>query len=155
LENVRTIMGIRTWQPGIALALVRGERGAMNYTDVWPQQLVVTLAQGSWTQGLVDALSWGLLIAVLLIVPLVVTFSRALRKRTFWCAQKRRDVEVVMDERGLPGLRAAVAVESCTAFDPPTAVTCQRRCLDADFRRQWDTAVPVAWRGSAPDAGDR
>jgi len=144
------------WEPGTSLAPQGGEERAMNYTDVWPHQVLVATAQGSWTQGLVDAFSWALLLAVLLVVPLVVLFSRALRKRTFWCAQKRRDVEVVMDERGLPGLRAGVAVESCTAFDPPTAVTCQQRCLDADFRRQWKAVAPVAWRGSELlDGGDR
>src|SRR6266545_6444315 len=91
----------------------------------------------AWSQGLTDVLGWGVLGALLLLFPLVVLFARAVRRRRFWCALSRREVEVEFAEHGLPGLRRPAAVKSCSVFDPPTAVGCHRRCLDADFRRQW------------------
>lgn len=66
-----------------------------------------------------------------------------LRRRRFWCAVSRREVEVEFEERGFPGFRGAVAVKSCSAFDPPVAVSCQRRCLDATFRRQWEPPLLI------------
>jgi nucleotide-binding universal stress UspA family protein len=63
--------------------------------------------------------------------------------RRFWCAWSRRDVEVDLIERGLPGLPWAVSVHGCSAFEPRTAIECQRRCIDAGYRRQWEAALPV------------
>lgn len=97
----------------------------------------------AWIQGFTDVLGWGLLGALLFLIPLAVLFSRATRQRHFWCAQSRREVEVAFEERGLPGFRRAMAVKSCSVFDPPTAVACRRRCLDANFRCQWEPALPV------------
>lgn len=67
----------------------------------------------------------------------------AVHSRRVWCASLECEVSVTFEERGLPGFRSPVAVESCTAFDPPSAVTCQRRCVDAAFRRQWPWALPI------------
>lgn len=67
----------------------------------------------------------------------------ATRRRKFWCAEARREVEVQFEERGLPGLPWSTAVRSCPVFDPPTAVGCRRRCLDSRFRRRWEFALPV------------
>ena len=64
----------------------------------------------------------------------------------FWCAIAERDVEVEFTARGIPGLRGPGAVERCSAFDPPTAISCSRRCLDATFRRQWQPDLPVRTR---------
>jgi nucleotide-binding universal stress UspA family protein len=63
--------------------------------------------------------------------------------RHFWCGLSGRDVEVEFVERGLPGIRWDRTVRSCTAFDPPTAVECHRRCVDAGFRQQWAPALPL------------
>jgi nucleotide-binding universal stress UspA family protein len=63
--------------------------------------------------------------------------------RRFWCAASGRDVEVAFVERGLPGIRWARTVRSCTAFNPPTAVECRHQCVDAAFRRQWTPALPL------------
>lgn len=63
------------------------------------------------------------------------------RRHRFWCIAMRREVEVRLEESGVPGLRLATAVRSCTAFDPPTAITCRRRCLDVAFRRQWQSLL--------------
>lgn len=71
------------------------------------------------------------------------------RSRRFFCLACRAEVEVELVERGLPGLREAVAIRRCTAFDPPTAVACARRCLDPTFRRLWAPGEPPAVR---PDA---
>jgi hypothetical protein len=64
------------------------------------------------------------------------------KKVRFWCRQAERDVEVMYQTRGLPGLRWITGVKSCTAFEPRTAVTCTRRCMDPDCRRGWD--VPLS-----------
>jgi len=70
-------------------------------------------------------------------------------RRRFWCASRGRDVEVDFVERGLPGLPSGVGVQGCSAFDPPTAIGCRRRCLDPAYRRQWPPAWPVL--GNDPD----
>lgn len=67
----------------------------------------------------------------------------AIRSRRVWCALIEREVFVEFEERGFPGLRSPVAVWSCTAFDPPPTVACQRRCVESMFRNQWPWALPV------------
>lgn len=108
----------------------------MDWTGEWPDEAVAR----AWTQGIADALGWGVLLSLLFLLPLVVLFSRAIRRRRFWCAQSGREVEVEFEEHGLPGFRRSVAVRSCSVFDPPAAVRCRRRCLDADFRHLWASA---------------
>jgi hypothetical protein len=71
------------------------------------------------------------------------------RRRRFWCPFYRREVEVEFAERGLSGFRRQLGVESCSVFDPPTAVECARRCLDPVYRRQWDPPLPVLSRRQA------
>ncbi len=61
-------------------------------------------------------------------------------------ARSGRDAEVEFVVRGLPRLGPGVGVRSCSAWDPPTAVECQRRCLDPAFHRQWHPARPVYGR---------
>jgi len=121
----------------------------MDWTRAWPDEAVAT----AWTQGIADALGWGVLLSLLFLFPLVVLFSRAIRRRRFWCAQSGREVEVELEERGLPGFRRAVAVRSCSVFDPPAAIGCRRRCLDADFRRPWEPALLVHVRDGAHAGG--
>jgi hypothetical protein len=117
----------------------------MDWAGAWPDEAAAAV----WIQGIADALGWGVLLSLLFLFPLIVLFSRAIRKRRFWCVQSRREVEVEFEERGLPGFRRAVAVRSCSVFDPPAAVRCRRRCLDADFRPQWEPGVSVLDRGGA------
>ena len=111
----------------------------MDWSGAWP----VNEVREAWVQGAADVFSWGLILALLFLVPLLVVFSSAIRRRRFYCAQNGREVEVEFEERGVPGLRCAVSVRSCSVFDPPTAVDCRRRCLNSDFRRQWEPALPV------------
>jgi hypothetical protein len=82
------------------------------------------------------------LVVVRAFLPLLTFLPRAVRRRRFWCAVKRRDVEVEFEECGPPGLRQAVGIRCCSAFEPSTAVTCARPCLDVAFRHQW------GWAGS-------
>jgi len=56
---------------------------------------------------------------------------------SFWCATVGRDVEVRLG-RG--------CVQSCSAFEDPTAIACARRCLDRRFRVQWPPVDPVLAR---------
>jgi hypothetical protein len=64
-------------------------------------------------------------------------------RRAFWCRLAERDVEVTFATRGVPGLRHISQVQACTAFDPPGAVTCDRRCVSAGFRMAWDAPPPL------------
>jgi hypothetical protein len=75
-------------------------------------------------------------------VPPPADTGRLVRRRV-WCPWSRREVEVEFVERGLPGLPYSVSVRGCTAFEPPTAVTCQRRCVDATLRQPWLPLVPA------------
>jgi len=63
-------------------------------------------------------------------------------RRYFWCPIHQREVEVEFEERGLPGFRMALGVRSCSVFEPPTAVDCERRCLDPAFRQRWAPPTP-------------
>jgi hypothetical protein len=76
-------------------------------------------------------------------VPAEPGVAARLVHRRFWCSWSGREVEVAFVERGLPGLSRAVSVQACTAFDPPSAVACQRYCLDATRRRTWLPLVPA------------
>ncbi|HAM59328.1 MAG: hypothetical protein A2X51_10410 [Candidatus Rokubacteria bacterium GWC2_70_24] len=58
------------------------------------------------------------------------------RRRGFRSAFARREVEVEL-EGGVFGMAGFSGVRSCSAFDPPTAITCPRRCLDSAYRNQW------------------
>jgi hypothetical protein len=97
-------------------------------------------------QGVTAGLALGLLAVLLLLLPLAVPRFFVRRRRHFWCATARERVDVEFEERGLPGFRNAIAVLSCSRFEPPSAIACQRRCLSAAFRRQWPPALPVGGR---------
>lgn len=82
----------------------------------------------------------GILLGVTVIV-LISAWAAARVRRRFWCRLAHRDVEVEFERRGL--LRRYVSVTSCSAFEPATSISCGRRCLEADFRRQSDSASPL------------
>ncbi|HUF35573.1 MAG TPA: hypothetical protein VMN37_06460 [Gemmatimonadales bacterium] len=105
----------------------------------WDDQMREAWIQG--VQSLADAFGWATLIALIILVPLVVIFARMIHRRRFWCGLSERDVEVEFEESGFPGFSWASVVRSCSAFDPPTAVTCERRCVDAGFRRRCAPAL--------------
>ena len=91
-------------------------------------------------------LGWGVLIwagvAATLAVLLLPFAAQAVRRRRFWCARAQREVEVEFEEEGLIGFRRAVAVRSCSVFDPPTQVRCGRFCLDRDARLLFPMTLP-------------
>lgn len=93
-----------------------------------------------------ELLARAALVAVLALVPLVLFLAHGVRRCRFWCTLQDREVEVELEENGPPGLRQAVGVRSCSAFAPPTAVACERRCLDVAFRRPWAVTVTRAER---------
>ncbi len=84
------------------------------------------------------------------LIVLLVGFALLLflprSRRRLWCGVQRRVVDVEFEECGLPGLRLACDVKSCSAFDPPTAVACERWCLDRACRRRWDATLLTAVR---------
>ena len=91
------------------------------------------IADGSRLQALLPV---ALLIVVTIAIAVAVR-AHAHRRRTFWCAIADRDV-VTEFRRG--------CVCSCSAFEAPTAIACDRRCTDAAFRHQWPPALPLNMR---------
>lgn len=91
--------------------------------------------EGLVVHGMTAGLALGLLGVLLLLLPLAIPPLNAHRRRRFSCPATGEGVDVEFEERGLPGFRNATAVLSCSRFEPATAVTCQRRCLSAAFRR--------------------
>ena len=93
-----------------------------------------------------STLGWGLLIwagvAATLAVLLLPIATQAVRRRRFWCARGEGEVEVEFEEQGIIGFRRAVAVRSCSVFDPPTHVHCRRACLDRDVRVRLPVTLP-------------
>ena len=65
--------------------------------------------------------------------------AQGTRRLTFWCAHLERQVEVDFARPGWLGQPARVL--RCSAFEPPEAVTCVRRCAQASFRRPWPHAL--------------
>lgn len=47
--------------------------------------------------------------------------------RSFWCPFRNRNVTAQFQERAWDG--RALEVDRCTAFSPPTAITCEKPCL--------------------------
>lgn len=120
----------------------------------WPMLWTEWEAGDVWVQNAADGVWWVLLIwaaigmAVLLLTQLVV--GPALKRRRFVCRQAGREVEVEFEERGLAGLRRAVAVRSCSVFDPPSAVRCRRFCLSPDARVRLPLSLVPSLQGRRP-----
>ncbi len=108
----------------------------------WPVESLGWDIQEAWVQSAANALAWGIfgwgvLVGVLVLLTM---WAIRVRRRRFWCEGVQREVEVDFEERGLPGFQRPTAVLSCSVFDPPTAVSCRRECLDPDAR----VRVPIA-----------
>ncbi|HXJ82078.1 MAG TPA: hypothetical protein VMS64_25760 [Candidatus Methylomirabilis sp.] len=102
----------------------------------WPTEFVGWDVQEAWVQSVANTVAWGIfgwgvIVATVLLLGMLAIRNR---KRRFWCTEARCAVEVHFEDRGLPGF-ATSRVLSCSAFDPSTAVRCQRHCLDPDQRR--------------------
>ena len=65
------------------------------------------------------------------------------RRRHFWCAMKKQEVEVDFRTRSRLPLSRITGVTRCTAFDRPDDVACGRHCVESSFRHQWPPALPV------------
>jgi heme exporter protein D len=115
----------------------------------WPIASPGWDVQVAWVDR-ASMLGWGVLIwagvAATLAVLLLPIASRAVRRRRFWCARAQREVEVEFEEHGLIGFRRAVAVRSCSVFDPPMHVHCRRSCLDQDARARLAMTLARPWR---------
>jgi hypothetical protein len=104
---------------------------------------------GQWIGTLSDLLGWALLSALLLLALSITASPPTTLRRRFWCPASRREVEVEFEERGWLWLRRAVAVRTCSVFDPPTAVGCRRRCLEPAFRQLHAPPSPLGLGGAA------
>jgi len=87
------------------------------------------------TDGQVAFLVW--LFTPFVLMALIVLrdeLRRRGRVRRFRCRDAGREVEVLF---------VGNEVRACTAFDPMDAVTCDKACRNAAYRRQWEPALPV------------
>lgn len=66
---------------------------------------------------------------ILLVWGAFSVFPRVSRPitKSFWCPFLARDVTAQFEEEAWDG--TPVDVSSCTAFTPPTAITCKKLCL--------------------------
>jgi hypothetical protein len=76
-----------------------------------------------------------LALAVALALALLALFGgmagvTRLATRRFWCPFRARNVSVEFREAAWDGQR--VDVSRCSAFSPPTAITCGKRCVLLD-----------------------
>ena len=113
----------------------------------WPIEWSTPGVSDALIQSVTNALGWAMLVAFVILLPLAVLFSATTRRRRFWCAQSRRDVEVEFELAGIPGFRWPAAVRRCSVFDPPTAVRCRRLCLDSSYRCRWEGSAPLTATG--------
>src|SRR5262249_15184442 len=95
-------------------------------------------------QGFAHAIAWAGLLSILLMAPLFVVFSCAIRRRRFWGAAQGGEGEVEFGERGIPGMPYAVSIRQCSVFGCAGAVACGRQCLDSAFRRRWPPPLPLS-----------
>lgn len=85
-------------------------------------------------QGAADMLGWILLAQFALFLALALLFRNTVVVRRFWCPTTGRDVEVTFEQRPLAVLPARLAVKRCTAWNPPEAIGCDRRCTKPEYR---------------------
>ena len=82
--------------------------------------------------GWTGMVSWGLMawaVGAALVVLLATLAASRPARRHFWCGEAGCEVDVELEEHGVPGLRRFIAVRRCSTFEPATAVTCRRSCL--------------------------
>ena len=98
---------------------------------------------GAMSESVTSAFAWILFAwaagAVLFLLLIAFLCAPAVRRR-FWCVAARRPVDVDFEEGGLPWRRRPLKVVSCSAFDPPTEVTCKCTCLECTGRLPLDEA---------------
>jgi hypothetical protein len=75
-----------------------------------------------------------LILTVIVLTTMVMWYRVRVVRHSFWCATAGRDVEARLGRR---------RVQSCSAFDDPTAIACARRCVDRSFRVQWPPEAVV------------
>ena len=116
------------WEPWSALEL-------SGWTQAWIDGFVVFLAVASVVAAF--ALATALALALRGVDTTVV--------RRFWCREAGRDVEVQFGSSGPRGWRTVVI--ACSAFEPATAVTCRRTCVDPSVRAS--SPPSTRWPGNA------
>jgi hypothetical protein len=120
----------------------------MIWLDEWPMD--ASVAMESFVEFFVLVQVVALALMVLLLALSGPWFHwRVRRRRSFWCSQAQRPVEVEFEEHGVPGIRCTARVLTCSAFESPEAIACARRCRWAAFRRQWEPALPVFGLGTS------
>ena len=78
-----------------------------------------------------------LVMAIAAVAVAVLWYRQRLFRHAFWCATSGCDVEVCV---------RLGHVLSCSAFEDPSAIACDRRCVDRSFRTRWPSALPVLTR---------
>ena len=104
----------------------------------WLEPVPTDVVQGSvpsWPDGFLGLFGVALIVPLLCLIVFVVLGrwggADSVRRR-FWCAFASRNVVVEFVTRGLAP--QIVAVRSCSAFDPATAVACRQQCLEGCAR---------------------
>ena len=90
--------------------------------------------------AIIIVLALGTALALLLLI-VFGAFRGVVRtvRRSFWCPVRGSNVTAEFQEEAWDG--EPLEVSSCTAFTPPTAITCEKLCLDRDKFRVAKTSV--------------
>ncbi len=117
----------------------------------WTMEADGLAIQQAWAQSVAHLLGWGILawamVVATVLLLMLVTVRRVLRRRQFWCTEAQRTVEVeFVEEEGVFGLQRSVAVRSCSVFEPPMDVRCSRRCINSEVRMPLSAKPLSEWR---------
>jgi hypothetical protein len=102
--------------------------------DAWMQQWVEGFLRVGGATFLVVAVACALITAL-------GVWGIVLVRRRFWCRVANREVDVEFVSRG--EAPRFLSVKACSAFDPPTAIACDQRCLDPHFHGADETCTPA------------
>ena len=108
----------------------------MDWLSEWDPVSYIGIEQSDPSVDSGRLTAW-LILALAAVAIAVLWYRRRTFRRSFWCATSRREVEVRM---------RLGQVLCCSAFENPTAIACDRRCLGRGFRTQWPAALPVLMR---------
>ncbi len=108
----------------------------MDWLSEW-DPLPYTVIEAADTGADSGRLTAWLIVALAAAIIAALWYRQRIFRHSFWCATSRREVDVRV-RRG--------RVLSCSAFENPMAIACDRRCVDRGFRMQWPAALPVLTR---------
>ena len=116
----------------------------MEWLEPWSGDGLTVWFQ-TWVEGFITFIAASVLALLAASIPVVLVLMAGPRevRRRFWCRLADRDVEVHFLRHGL--FKPLVSVQYCSTFESGEPA-CRRRCIDGNYRRQWEPSLPVLTR---------